>query len=291
MKIISVALLSLLFHSFHSPASSPHNNQLHSSNDTDINHLLDGKTDEWPVQKFETDASTQIRYAIDNDLQNLYLALIIPDSHTQTRIMRQGMELYIDPKGKKKEGKGIEFPVKQKYTSDNSMTNFKERRNDENNGQENNEQRRSNMKAIRAAMALNLISMKVFGFSNGEPDEQGLQMAGSANIAFSWDSADVMHIEYRIPFSLFGNTSSLHEKDISIGLKLNRIEIRANSSSTEAPGGGRREGGFGGGGGGRRNFGSSGSGGQGNRSSLQDFENVMKDQSFWTKYMIKQNEQ
>ena len=29
------------------------------------------------------------------------------------KIMHQGMDLYIDPKGKKKEGKGIEFPVKR----------------------------------------------------------------------------------------------------------------------------------------------------------------------------------
>ena len=49
-------------------------------NDTTINHLLDGKVNEWPAQKFETDPVTQLKYAIDNDKQNLYLVLTSPTS-------------------------------------------------------------------------------------------------------------------------------------------------------------------------------------------------------------------
>ena len=105
-------VIGLLLHSFGIPPSS-NSFHVHFQADTTIHHVLDGKTNEWPLQKFETDVRTEIRYAVDNDPQYLYLALVIPNSRTQIRIMRQGMELFLDAKGKKKESKGIEFPVKE----------------------------------------------------------------------------------------------------------------------------------------------------------------------------------
>jgi len=220
--------MSLLFFSFRS--SIPITNTC-LANDTTLSHLLDGKINEWPAQRFETDPATEIKYAVDNDSQNLYLAMTIPNFPTQMKIMRQGMELYIDLKGKKKEGKGIDFPVKRDVADNNSMMDFRGQRNEENNGQESAEQRKANMKAMRAAMALTLISMKVFGFSN-DPQEQRLDMPGSANIAYAWDSTEVMNIEYRIPFSLFGNASSLNQKNISIGWKLNGVEFSPDTSGS-----------------------------------------------------------
>ena len=273
--------MSLLFFSFRSSIFINHN---YLANDTTLSHLVDGKINEWPVQKFEIDAATEIKYAVDNDSQNLYLAMTIPTFRTQMKIMRQGMELYFDLKGKKKEGKGIDFPVKRDGAGDNSMLSFREHSNEENNGQENAEQKKTNMKAMRAAMALNLISMKVFGFSD-DPQEQRLDRPGSANIAYAWDSTDVMNIEYRIPFSLFGNTSPLNQKNISIGWKLNGVKFSSNNSGpTESSNGGRRGGGFSGGG--RRNFGG-GSESQDSRSFRENFENMRKDQSFWTKYTMR----
>ncbi len=78
-----------------------------------INHVLDGSTTEWPDDRFEMDKGTNIKYAVDNNAENLFLALIIPDFRTQMKMMRLGMNLYIDMKGKKKENRGIEFPVKR----------------------------------------------------------------------------------------------------------------------------------------------------------------------------------
>src|SRR5438045_2532165 len=182
-------VLSFLLFSFRNRA--PDNNyRARSSSDTTIHHILDGKPNEWPVQKFETDIPSEIKYAVDSDPQNLYLALIIPNYRTQMRIMRQGMELYLDTKGKRKESKGIEFPVKSDRAQENNPNNFRAQQTQQDNRQESSEERKATMNAIRAAIAINLIAMKVFGFSNGEPEELGLQMEGSANIAFAWDSTD-----------------------------------------------------------------------------------------------------
>src|SRR5262245_45214505 len=83
---------------------------LNIQDSTTIVHLLDGKTDEWPEEKFETDKVTRIRYAADNDQQTLFIALIVSDYSMQKRIM-QGLNLYVDTKGKKKEHQGVEFPT------------------------------------------------------------------------------------------------------------------------------------------------------------------------------------
>jgi len=80
-----VAIVHSLF-SFHHPAQA---DIKYFANDTTINHLLDGKVNEWSAQKFETDPATQLKYAIDNDKRYLYLVLSIPGFGEQMKIVRQ----------------------------------------------------------------------------------------------------------------------------------------------------------------------------------------------------------
>jgi uncharacterized membrane protein YgcG len=257
------------------------------SNDTTIKHSLDGKINEWPPQKFEADAATQLKYAVDNDKQNLYLVLNISNSREQMRIMREGMELYIDMKGKKKESHGIEFPVKRDQAANDIMMNFKNDANG-NINEQSSEQKKAMMKAMRAEMALNLTSIKVFGFSEDKSEEQGLIMPGSANVAFGWDSSDAMNIEYRIPLSFLENSSSADQKEISVGWKLNGFQMSSHNSSSEYSGGGRHGGGGYGSGGGHRGNGGGGYGNHEGNSNNQNFESMLKDQIFWTKYILKE---
>jgi len=140
------------------------------------------------------------------------------------------------------------------------------------------------MRAMRAEMVLGLSSIKVFGFSGDKSEEQGLVMPGSANIAFAWDSTDAMNIEYRIPLAFFGGNSSIDQKDISIGWKVNAFQFSSNQSGAgESSGGGGRhgEGDYGGG-----HAGGGYGGGHGNHgdSNSQRPDNMMKYQSVWTKY-------
>jgi len=151
---------------------------------TIISHLLDGNTAEWPREKFVTDQPTKIEYAIDNDNQTLFLAINIPDRSIQKKVMQEGMNLYIDTKGKKKENKGIEFPVRMENISSTE-------------------------------------NMKLFGFDNAEPFIQNIRTEGTANIAIAWDSSSILHIEYTIPLKLIEkDLSELNNKKISIGWKI-----------------------------------------------------------------------
>jgi hypothetical protein len=146
-------------------------------------------------------------------------------------------------------------------------------------GQSPNEhQRKPDIKAMQKMMSLNLFEMKVFGFSDNEPDDQQLFLPGSANIAFSWDSMDVMHIEYFIPLTMFGDVSSLNQKDISIGWEIHAFEMPKAKAGSENPSMENRSSGQGGfrGGSGRRSGGYGD--GSNNKYRQEDREKMMEEQ-------------
>jgi len=271
-----IALVSFSFRSF--PHSSK--NIFFTINDTGIiNHILDGSIDEWPAEKFEQGKGTNIKYAVDNDAKNLYIAMVIPNFPTQMKMMRQGMNLYIDLKGKKKQGRGIEFPVKKDRSNFNEGNFSSNSGNRQGNNESNTERQKPDMKQMRGMMTLNLLSMKLFGFTDDEPKEQGLIMPGSVNIQFNWDEANIMYIEYDIPLNLLGDNASLNQKNISLGWKLNDADVQTTTpvSSTSTIQG-RPAGSSG------RNgsFGNSGT----SRPSQQGMDKMMSEESFWTKYTI-----
>jgi hypothetical protein len=258
---LPVVFLSVGFNNIHlcnSPGSAV-------AADTTSGHVLDGKLTEWPAQNFQTDPGTEIRYAMDNDNRNLYLALAIPNSRMQIKLMHQGMEMYIDLKAKKKEGKGIEFPVKKNAQADDAIMTFNSQNSNDVIEHSTPEQKKAKLKAMRASLALSLTTMRLFGFEGHKSEEQGLVMPGSANIAFAWDSTDVMCIEYRIPLSLVEGSSSLSQKEVSIGWKINGFQRPTTSGESETA---DQRGGYGG----------------GEQRSAQAYA---PDQSFWAKYVVK----
>jgi hypothetical protein len=163
--------------------SIPANNSSYFSSDTTIiTHLLDGYVNEWPAEKFNADKGNRIQFAKDNDHETLFLALTISDRMMQQKIIQQGLNLYLDPKGKKKENRGVEFPVVG-----------------------------SNVNPAQS-----MTSMKLFGFSNEEV--QNIKTAETINIALAWDSSYIMHIEYNVPLKMI---EGINGKTISIGWKIN----------------------------------------------------------------------
>lgn len=161
-----------------------------------VTHLLDGSIAEWPAEKFMTDKATKMEYALDNNNQTLFLAIKVADQNVQKRIMQEGLHLYLDTKGKKKESRGIEFPLKME-----------------------------NLASIEY--------MKLFGFGSGEPATLSIRSEGTANIAIAWDSSFVMHIEYHIPLKMLEEiVADLNNKKISIGWKLEQSEIPSTASQT-----------------------------------------------------------
>jgi len=260
---------AFLFPAFFLLSTPYHSNHFIVPEDGDstvIIHNQDGTTTEWPAERFETDKETNITYAVDNDAENLYVAMRITDQPEQMKMMRMGMRFFIDVKAKKKENMGIEFPVK--------------RENAEGSGDGSRDP-----KAMRDAMMMNMIYMRIFGFEGqDDPKDQGLTMNNTANIAYTWDSTNVLSIEYRIPLKMIDKISNLNNKEITLGCKVNGMDF---SSGGGTPGGS----------GGRGSF-SARTAGRGNRSSgsgnaasddarRENFEKMMKEQSVWTKYTFR----
>ncbi len=282
MRKYSFIFLSIFFISAKNAKGTPPPRLPNFYRDTTvILHNNDGLLNEWPDDRFTIDKESNIAYAVDNDSHNLYLALKVSNRGEQVKISRMGMKLYVDMKGKKKESRGIEFPVKGENGGFRMENNTGGTQND----QQENRQDAARMKAM---FRLSAVTMKLFGFE-GQADEQGLVRDGSANIAFNWDSTNTLGIEYIILLALFHeDMNDLNQRSVSIGWKINGMDASSfsgnsnNFSGGEGGGGGFRGGRGGGGGGGGFRGGRSGNNSGGNQEF--DRDKFMKEQEFWGKY-------
>jgi len=195
-------------------------------------HVIDGIISEWPEDKFTADKETDISYAFDNDASQLYVALKITNQQTQFRIMRLGMDFFIDVKGKHKENTYIEFPIKGTPDFNSGGGGGGRRQSDDNNG---GTPRTFDPQQVRQQFASKLLTMKLSGFE-GQSDDMtvGIYNENGINISFSWDDANVMYIEYGIPIKSIGTVAGLTGKKISVGIRLNAPASTNFGSTSEA---------------------------------------------------------
>lgn len=186
---------------------------------TAIVHTIDGNASEWKPDRFETDKELQLSYAADHDANYLYVILKVPDQRMQMKIMRQGMNMYLDKKGKKREGTGIAFPLRQNQP----QTNFgRGGRNGGAPGEQPGDQ--PDPKAMRETLASTMVLLRTFGFEGQEDNLHPIALPGKANISFDWDAAEALVIEYVVPMSFLGKPSDLNGKPLAIGWKINGMQ-------------------------------------------------------------------
>ena len=223
----SILLLTLLivFASVTDVSAKHFNKTLLLADTAKLPHVIDGAISEWAAIPFTADKETEISVAVDNDNAQLYVAVKIPNQRTQVRLMKFGMNLFIDLKGKHREGTTIEFPIKS-TVADLGQTNQGQR-------DGNAAPSPQDIEQIKQQLGVRLIFMKVSGFEGQENEKTlGLSNENGANIAFAWDDAKVMYMEYAIPVSSLGTTANLTGKKISVGLKLNVPDIAAQPPRT-----------------------------------------------------------
>jgi hypothetical protein len=246
-------------------------------------HITDGLVNEWQMVMFHPDHDTAIFTAIDNDDNDLYAALAIPEFSMQSKVMRNGMKLFIDLKAKKKTTHGVEFPISEEVNNF-IKSNFSGTPGERAGQSQQDGKKQYDKKKLRQIMSLGMVSMNVFGFfSTGT--EQGLKVPGSINIAFKWDINDVMHIEYSIPFK-FLNIQPADKSEVGIGWTINGRERSQNTNREESDGEGSHH--YGGEEGGSGYGGHRGVGDYGNSSSQRKMteEEMMKEQTYWIKYTL-----
>lgn len=241
-----------------------------------ITHVLDGNISEWGTGKFETDKETNVQYAVDHDATNLYLAAKIVGMPLQMKMLSMGMDVYLDKKGKKREGTGIHFPMRKEggFGGGGGRPGGGQP-----GGGQPGEVTKPDMTEMRDRMAAGMLFLKTFGFEN--QDEEKTQMIveeGGINISFDWDTEGNLVIEYLFPLQLLGPTAALNGKPLGIGWKINGMESSVSGALPTGPAVGARGGRGGGGGGGR--------GGGGGGAQLPSSDSRFREQSIWTKYVL-----
>ncbi len=73
--------------------------------------VIDGKSDDWPSPYPSYDSKSLVGYATSNDKDYLYITLETGDEYVQTKILKQGLTVWIDTSGKKEQMMGIHFPL------------------------------------------------------------------------------------------------------------------------------------------------------------------------------------
>jgi len=73
--------------------------------------VIDGKSDDWPSPYPLYDSKSLIGYSTSNDKDYLYITLETGDEYVQTKILKQGLTVWIDTSGKKEQEIAIHFPM------------------------------------------------------------------------------------------------------------------------------------------------------------------------------------
>jgi hypothetical protein len=70
----------------------------------------DGNASEWTMPLRYANSQYTLTYSISNDSRNIYVCVMTTDAEMKHRIMKAGMTLYFDPKGKQKKKMALVYP-------------------------------------------------------------------------------------------------------------------------------------------------------------------------------------
>jgi hypothetical protein len=111
LQAILIMLISGLLIPFHQGYcgnnSDPGNKKSKFSSFYKTGIKVDGNPAEWPSGMFYCNSDAMVFFATVNDSSHLYFCLQIPDPKEQMDILRDGLELWVDPQGKKKKSYSI----------------------------------------------------------------------------------------------------------------------------------------------------------------------------------------
>ena len=241
---------------------------------------VDGKINDWEIPLRFFDYKTNINYSVTNDLHDLYICMRIADVQMQTKIIRAGMEVWIDTTGKKKKNVGISFPLstgeKMKYGEKEGTDSPRS-------------ETRDRAKMRTAFLASNRdMQLKGFKHLNGFVP---LRNDSGVNVSMNWDSSGTLIYEAKVAFRAFYKenlTSVDSAKVFGIGIVLNGMEVITPSSRGSAGQGMNPAGGMGGstmggtGMGSQSRLGGMGSGASGNAHG-KDYSDFANPKRIWVR--------
>jgi hypothetical protein len=198
-KVIMKKIISLIALGFFLLISTFIHSQTAESNWPAKPVTIDGKPAEWP--EFFRFYLTVIKYEVCNDCTNLYICIKSISADDQSRLIRGGLHIWLDITGRKKEKTGLGFPVKMDYLPEDTGQ-FRE--------------------AVRTVQN----SIKITGMTEGPEETVPLQNKYGIEAAYSWDSHNILYVEYKIPLALLYHhpvSSADLQHPIALGLTIGPV--------------------------------------------------------------------
>lgn len=206
-QLITISLLTICFFLTTTPYASA-NGILDT---IPVKHTTDAVLDDWDPASFDVHDLSGIHMAIENDSEKLYIGLYVTNKEVQRKLALAGMRMMIDIKGKKKENTYIEFPLqKDPQTAALALAET-----------ENTE------KSIPDQLAKHMLFLKKKAFKNQleETEIQAIASPSDMLLSFGWDEKSVLYMEYEIPFQKLADYTTLKNKEITVGFRINALEV------------------------------------------------------------------
>lgn len=220
----------------------------------------DGDLSEWNRPLRFGSSSGLAQYNVTNDRDNLYISLETHDEATALKILRSGINIYLDPAAGKSKKKVLEFPLPNSSFHQASKSTGAD-------------VVRNSRGDMLHGLLVQAITFNTVGFSGMENKMYDVSDRSKIAVAVSAGSDRSLGYEAVIPLKyIFGSDADkMSGHNLSVGIVINAIknegEHTTNSGSSNRPSmgtGGRRGGG---GGGGRMGGGGGGGGGNYRRNS------------------------
>lgn len=239
--------------------------------------VVDGDNKDWPTPYPFYDEKAGIGYDISNDKDNLYITLKTADEKVQVKMLRGGVNVWIDVKGEKNLVTAINYPLEHNNSASRAAASMKQSA----------QQRK--MEAIENASDYTLS-----GFKKCNGNNLSINQANSCGIQVKIGVNDFNELvwEAAIPFTaLYGRKMTVVDthKPISICFDLKGLKQVAGGTNGSGHGGGMgggmRGGGMGGGGGMRGGGGRMGGGNRGsnNPQAATERQKLFEPTKTWVK--------
>ena len=206
--------------------------------------LVDGNAIDWELPLRFVSEKEGLRYSITNDNENIYVCVASDFMPTQMRMLRAGISIYVDIKGKEGKSVGVSFPFmgKKRNTAPVPM---------DKNQQSNLRKGNFNDENIKKLALLEANMYKSFGFLNNANGVYELAEINPIKMGVNYDINDILIIEAKIPIKTFYDKelNAQNAPNISVGVELNNLlggEANRGGQMGGMGGGGMRGGGGGG---------------------------------------------
>ena len=243
---------------------------------------VDGRATEWtiPLQYYDND--TKLNYTISNDDSTLYYCFRIGDDKEQMRVMRAGMQFWIDTTGKNQQQVGIQFPFPQ-LSAMSAGGNSSGGNHSRNGGARSDTGNMHKWTGKSNEMRLTGFKYPIGGVTP-IPNIYGIK------VSIARDSTGVIIYEAAIPFKTFYRPLTEADNNKMMGINIILNAMQPSSSGHSGGGGGHHGGGGmsgGGGMGGGMRGGGMGGGRGGSGRSQEEGENDRTTSTATLKLMLK----